>query len=250
MDPPIRHLQMMIRRLAALARGFDGSNEAIGVIHSVIASFDSNVLRHFLPGTFSRAFNSMFDKESSSSAIRYADIYKDGYCHVNLFGLLRPGLRIPLHDHPDQHAVMKVFQGSVKVRSYSIVEYDENGMELNLDEDHIFHSRFPPADSIQVRYEGETLLSSRSGQHSAALGMRKGNIHEVISLEPHTYFCDFFFPNTPYCYYYCPEQPITEPLVPGQPIVMQRIRCPSDFHCEKIDFPSFPEFNFTPTDDS
>ncbi|CAL2044176.1 unnamed protein product [Caenorhabditis brenneri] len=246
MDSPLRHLQMMLRNMALLAQEFDGSHRSINVIHALIDNFDSRILQQFLPGTFSRAFSSVFDiaKESSAPVIKYSDVYKDDYCHVNVFGLLRAGQRIPLHDHPDQHAIMKVFQGSLKVRSYSIVEYDENGTELNLDEEHMFHSRYPPQDSILVRYEGETVLSSRGGQHSAWLGERKGNLHEVICLEPHTYFCDFFFPNSPYCYYYRPDPSITEPLAVGSPIVMQRICCPSDFITEKLDFPSVPAFRF------
>ncbi|KAF1752563.1 hypothetical protein GCK72_019118 [Caenorhabditis remanei] len=241
MENPTRVLQMMIRRIAMLSKRFDGSPESVSIIHSVVANFDSNVLQQFLPNRFSRAVNTMFEStiKDSSGGIQYADVYKDEYCHVNTFGLSRPGLKIPLHDHPDQNAVMKVFQGSVKIRSFTILDEKSAGSE----EKEVSTSR-QEIDQIRVRYEGETVLSSRSGEiHSAVLGPKNGNIHEVVALEPHTYFCDFFFPVTPSCHYYVPVQ--LEPLVAGQTLVLQQIPCPRSFICDNMDFPSFQKFNIS-----
>lgn len=224
-----------------LSKRFDGSQESVNIIYSVVANFDSNVLQQFLPNRFSRAVNTMFEStiKNSSCGIQYADVYKDEYCHVNTFGLSRPGLKIPLHDHPDQNAVMKVFQGSVRIRSFTILDEKSEGKE----EEESSSSR-RDTDQIRVRYEGETVLSSRSGElHSTVLGPKNGNIHEVIALEPHTYFCDFFFPVTPSCHYYVPVQ--FEPLVTGQTLVLQQIPCPRSFICDNMDFPTFQKFNIS-----
>uniref|UniRef100_A0A1I7TYM2 2-aminoethanethiol dioxygenase n=1 Tax=Caenorhabditis tropicalis TaxID=1561998 RepID=A0A1I7TYM2_9PELO len=226
MDSPKRQLKTVLRRLASLASQFDGSQGSINSIHSVMENMDPSILQHFLPGPFTRLVSPILESRESTSGIRYADIYKDDHCLVNTFGLLKSGLKIPLHDHPNQNAVMKVYQGSVAIRSFTLVNQ-------NLDSTN---------RSILVEYEGELILSSKSDQQTAVLGPKKGNIHEVVSLEPHTYFCDFFFPNTPECFYYRPDRPI-ETFTIGQEITLIRTRCPRDFFCDPMNFPSFPEFD-------
>lgn len=83
----------------------------------------------------------------------------------------KSGLKIPLHDHPNQHAVMKVYQGSVKIRSFSIIDCDES----DDDDEGGGAASSSSASPVRVRYEGEIVLSSGSEQqHSAVLGPRNG----------------------------------------------------------------------------
>ncbi|CCD72445.1 Cysteine dioxygenase [Caenorhabditis elegans] len=236
MDSPARHLQMAIRKIALLSRSFDGSAESINIIQSIVNNFDSRIFQRLIPGRISRVIQTL---RKETSGIRYADVYQDDYCHVNTFGLLKSGLKIPLHDHPNQHAVMKVYQGSVKIRSFSIIDCDES----DDDDEGGGAASSSSASPVRVRYEGEIVLSSGSEQqHSAVLGPRNGNIHEVTSLEPHTYFCDFFIANSPNCNYYRVDES-SEPLVAGKSAILNRIRCPSDFYCDIMDFPSFEKFD-------
>ncbi|CAI2354275.1 unnamed protein product [Caenorhabditis sp. 36 PRJEB53466] len=180
---------------------------------SVLRKFTAR-RKQFIPGRLSRAVRSVLDTTiKPSSGIYYADVYQDEYCHINAFGLTKVGSRIPLHDHPSQHAVMKIFRGSVKIRSFTVIpdeEKDSDDSDASSTKGH-----------LNARYEGETVVSSDSEPHWAVLEPTKGNIHEVICLEQHTYFCDFFVPNTPVCYYYRVVDN-EKPPVSGQ--VMEKLR--------------------------
>ncbi|XP_045475382.1 2-aminoethanethiol dioxygenase [Harmonia axyridis] len=62
--------------------------------------------------------NVIWEKPNKAPAT-YVHIYEDLNITVGIF-VLKPGLLLPLHDHPDMHGLIKVIHGKVKITSYSL----------------------------------------------------------------------------------------------------------------------------------
>ncbi|CAB3397880.1 unnamed protein product [Caenorhabditis bovis] len=146
-------------------------------IASEINCMDSFNFRHILPPP-KMVFTAPYEKQP---AVQYTDIYRDDFIHGNIFGLMKKGNKVPLHDHPNMSGVMKVITGSILLRTYSILQTirDEGN---------------PWGRNAIVRFDGEKIISSRDQVHSTFLDAQRGNIHEVIALEDNSYFLDVFLP--------------------------------------------------------
>ena len=146
-----------------------------------------------------------------------ADVYADADVCASVFGMLRAGGRIPLHDHARSYGFIRVLRGRVRIRSYSWLPADEERALVNA-------ARSLPLNTWPLRYEGEgrtwsvararlgdvcqrsasacpiagerTFDASGVGRASAvaALSPCAGNVHEVEALDDGTAFFDLLVP--------------------------------------------------------
>lgn len=61
------------------------------------------------------------DPDSVTNPVGYMEVFKDKYVMINVF-VFKQFSKIPLHDHPLMHGVLKVLSGKVKLTSYSLTD--------------------------------------------------------------------------------------------------------------------------------
>lgn len=60
--------------------------------------------------------------------VTYILVYENKNVSIGLF-VLRNGSKIPFHDHPNMHGLLKVIYGKVKIQSYTAKEMDYENLE-------------------------------------------------------------------------------------------------------------------------
>lgn len=58
-------------------------------------------------------------KRKNKAPVTYVDIYDDPNLSVGIF-ILKPGMKLPLHDHPHMYGLIKVIAGVIKITSFSL----------------------------------------------------------------------------------------------------------------------------------
>ena len=56
-----------------------------------------------------------------SPPVTYINIYEDLYVTIGIF-VLKPGEKLPLHDHPQMYGILKVIAGTARIQSYTVVK--------------------------------------------------------------------------------------------------------------------------------
>jgi len=114
-------------------------------------------------------------KIRSRSGVAYQEIYGGGDMTVCIF-LMRKGARIPAHDHPGMHVFGRLLFGSMRVKSWDLI--DEDPGELK-------------DAPLEAYYYGAQVLGPHPSTYG--LGPEEGNIHEIEAVED----CAFFDILTP-----------------------------------------------------
>ncbi|PSN50528.1 2-aminoethanethiol dioxygenase [Blattella germanica] len=145
-------------------------------------------------------------RDSKRPPVTYIKIYEDPYVSIGIF-VLRPGEKLPLHDHPQMYGILKVIAGTVKVQSYSIVNnLPLAGKVLYLVGDKTPHRlsaiKFPP-------------VTVNENSTACYLTPEEQNLHEISSVDGAAAFLDILAP--PYdandagaeqtCHYFKEEKP-------------------------------------------
>lgn len=110
-----------------------------------------------------------------SAPVTYIDILEHPCLTINMF-VLRPGSKLPLHDHPHMYGICKVIQGKVRIRSFT------------LDPD----QKFNKDKRVTAAIESEMIVTDSC--ESVLLTPRKGNIHEIRAHDGGAAFVDILAP--------------------------------------------------------
>lgn len=121
-------------------------------------------------------------KIKDKAPVTYMKIYEDHAVSVGVF-ILSPGMKLPLHDHPEMYGLIKVLAGTVRLKSFS-VQYSE------LDQFELGHSLYPPI--ITAECTGKELVNSASS--CCTLEPTKSNLHEIESVDGPAAFLDILSP--------------------------------------------------------
>ena len=158
-----------------------------------------------------------FDPDSGQAPVTFIDIWKDEHFSMSIF-ILKPGTRLPMHDHPGMHGLIRVIHGRMNVSSYSLLERRcGDGFEP-------LHSS-GDGESYSAR-KGDVFtaheLSVSSGDtvdvnsETIVLTPLEGNVHEICTTDGAAAFFDILAP--PYddhrygshqCHYYR-ELPVSQ----------------------------------------
>ena len=85
--------------------------ELMGRLTSHDVNFDSGLVSDPTP----------FDPDCGLAPVTFIDMWKDEHFSMSIF-VLKPGTRLPLHDHPGMHGLIRVIHGHMNVSSYSLLE--------------------------------------------------------------------------------------------------------------------------------
>ncbi|XP_077992341.1 2-aminoethanethiol dioxygenase-like [Glandiceps talaboti] len=123
-----------------------------------------------------------------SAPVTYMHIWEDEYFTMGIF-LLKHGSRIPLHDHPGMHGLLKILYGNIHVRCYDKVDSRSLGVpEIS---GGFYRSKYTK-NLIPGKFASEQLLDSESGAFE--LGSNEKNYHDIEAVDGPAAFLDILGP--------------------------------------------------------
>ncbi|KAH8874962.1 2-aminoethanethiol dioxygenase [Schistosoma japonicum] len=134
------------------------------------------------------------DSNISAAPVAYVHIMENEVFSMGIF-ILRPGSRIPLHDHPGMYGILKVLTGSVRCRSFTRLKNVKSTTDLGNYEPSLScfgGSKWQLTDLIIVQPHQDTVLSP---DHSPCLLFPiEGNLHEITPVDGPAVFLDILAP--------------------------------------------------------
>lgn len=139
-------------------------------------------------------------KRQNKAPVTYVDIYDNPNLSVGIF-ILKPGMKLPLHDHPHMYGLIKVIAGAIKITSFSLnteATRRAGGDRFNANTPWSFVINLFAGDEHFFRNEltaelnCEMLATPDTG--SCVLEPDKGNLHEIESVGGPAAFIDILSP--------------------------------------------------------
>lgn len=122
----------------------------------------------------------------NKAPVTYVDIYEDCNLTVGIF-ILKPGMKLPLHDHPHMYGLIKVIAGKIKITSYSLnTEKTKKVMKNYLSEGDVNRRPLLAEKSYEILADSNT--------ESCLLEPDKRNLHEIESIGGPAAFIDILSP--------------------------------------------------------
>lgn len=198
-----------------------------------------------------------FNPNRDGAPVTYMQIYEDLDLTICVF-ILKRGVRLPLHDHPDMCGLLKVVHGMVSIQSYTFspetnseATNGDTGAPTLQNPDTGMPTPRPPGFLhtrvlAATKHPTQTVTAS---QPACQLSPGANNVHEIHSVDGPAAFLDILSP--PYgtderlgyerdCHYYKEVGGSSTGLqdgVSGQPSVfLYRVETPSDFWCDQADY--------------
>lgn len=152
---------------------------------------------HFDESLISR--KTPFNPASGEAPVTYVDIWEDDHFSMSIF-VLKPGTRLPMHDHPGMHGLIRVIHGQVNVFSYSVVEEKSRFLSSDIVTRRIStgsRSRYAKVGwTCTAKLQSEAPLGDRVDVKSQPLLLTPtvGNIHEIRTIDEPAAFFDILAP--------------------------------------------------------
>jgi len=136
---------------------------------------------------------------SGEAPVTYIDIWRDEYFSMSMF-VLKPGTRLPLHDHPGMYGLIRVLHGQMLVRSYNVIDEIQSDQPLrNLVSRKSLRTR-ERSSKLGRLFKAKLLSGSASGDcvdvnsHPLLLTPTVGNIHDIHAVSEPVAFLDIIAP--------------------------------------------------------
>lgn len=175
---------------------FDSNVKSLeGVIHQLKCK-DINLNLDKLDAKF-------WSKESKVS-FYCMDVYLDKLLTMKVY-ILKPGTKIPLHDHPNMHGFIKILDGKVRIASYSetTLKVMTTTTSLNKNKNKFAKTKENVAESKESKEntEPQPLYVTKMTENVfdpksrvSILTPRKGNFHEIECMDKPAAFFDLLAP--------------------------------------------------------
>ncbi|GIY75236.1 2-aminoethanethiol dioxygenase [Caerostris darwini] len=139
---------------------------------------------------------------SKIAPVTYIEVAENPTFSMGIF-VLRSGAKIPLHDHPDMHGVLKVIHGTVKITSYSALANVPSDYKLpqvvSNEKEKIQRDALIP---VEKHFSGNVT----DKDEPCVLKPMEGNYHEICAVGGCAAFLDILAPpydmNERDCHYY------------------------------------------------
>ncbi|XP_052773928.1 2-aminoethanethiol dioxygenase-like [Mya arenaria] len=175
--------------------------------------------------------------------VTYVRIVEHKIMTVAIF-ILREGKKLPLHDHPGMHGLIKVVHGSLNVKTYSALDQSMYQIPTSSEEDlHEKYGRKIPV--VPAKLEGT--WTCNESDDCMILTPQSGNLHEITAVNGTAAFLDFLSP--PYCHErfsrdgYRPCNYFSESdSAQSDPDVkyIMPISAPRDYWCDEVEYTGPP----------
>ncbi|KAF7255437.1 hypothetical protein EG68_07700 [Paragonimus skrjabini miyazakii] len=134
------------------------------------------------------------DASVYAAPVAYVHIMENEVFSMGIF-VLRPGSRIPLHDHPGMYGVLRVVYGSLRCRSFSRLRNISANTNLGYPKStysKLSDSRWQLSDLIVARPHQDAILTPDSP--TQLLAPDEGNLHEITPVDGPAVFLDILAP--------------------------------------------------------
>lgn len=164
-----------------------------------LSSSDVNFNRDLVNTSFTKTLFSSFI--SNSAPVTYISIHEDEDFSIGIFAL-KNSTKIPLHDHPSMHGIIKVIHGTINVHSYSALPRDRQYILPNEVAKRV--TGWKRNFLVPTLYHGDTTVTS-DVQETGLLTPHEHNYHEISTVNGSAAFVDILAPpynNDRECHYY------------------------------------------------
>ncbi|GFT97372.1 2-aminoethanethiol dioxygenase [Nephila pilipes] len=174
------------------------------------------------------------NESKRKAPVTYIEVAENQTFSMGIF-LLRNGARIPLHDHPGMHGVLKVIQGTVKITSFSALSNVPS--DTKVPQDVISQLKTGQIDHL-IPVEKHTSGNVTDKDEPCVLKPKEGNFHEICAVGGTAAFLDILAP--PYdlkerdCHYYISAE--TKKTDSEVKCWLARTAPPEDFWCESAPY--------------
>lgn len=214
------------RRTDAFSEQLTNLRDLMNHITKVEVNFNSQLVKN----------KEVYQAESGGKPpVTYVHLWEDDVFSMGIF-VLRNGAKIPLHDHPGMHGLIKVLEGKAKLNYYSDLSVNEIPVEV-----------LPQLHPWQIQM---TRVVSKCKEEEVnaddvpcLLTPDEGNVHEVCAVDGPMAFLDILSPpydNVRKCHYYKTLSPVsTDNRTTQGASNLEGIVClietaqPHDFYCDQ-----------------
>jgi len=170
----------------------------------------------------------------------YTGIYEpdSALLSMSLFSLRDADSRLPLHDHPGIHGLIKVVRGRIRLFHYSWL--DPLAERQLLAPASLRSGRNKFGGLRPAKYEGTSILSPEDS--ACLLEPTKGNVHSIEPVDETATFFDLLIPSycPPIrdCHYYeiAQDDQKQSPESTNDIVWLRRIGIPSSYYCDCLPF--------------
>lgn len=233
----IRSLQEALTAIRASDLNIETTRDQEGVEQDLASSPAASPPSAAAGGDFAR-----------TAPVGYMHIFEDGVMTMGVF-IIREGGRIPLHNHPGMHGLLKVLYGNIKIKTFSTVT--EDWAKFPAPQFEGFPANEPPKSHLLVptRLGIDQYLTSSS--EAAVLTPREENYHSLESVGGTAAFLDILSP--PYdpvigrdCYYFKELKALETTSSSIQTSAdnksstiswLMEVSQPDEFWCDEVDYP-------------
>lgn len=178
------------------------------------------------------SFNEAATWESQNKApCTYIEIFENQNFNMGIF-IIKPGFKMPLHDHPHMHGLLKVISGNARIKSFTKIKPDEEKNSTSLQKNIEMNSK-----SFLTEISDNKMCDANS--ESCVLTPEDSNYHEIEAINGPSAFLDILAP--PYstfkdnkvreCRYYKVIQEINPKLAQ-----LEEMPSPKWFYCDQAPY--------------
>ncbi|XP_032523536.1 2-aminoethanethiol dioxygenase [Danaus plexippus] len=181
-------------------------------------------------------------KKPNKAPCTYIEVFQNSLVNMSIF-VLKPGFRMPLHDHPHMYGLLKVISGAVRIRSFTEYPVTEsiNAIDFAI---RVKHEAARLTQGIHKRRRFFAKISQDNVCHensdTCVLTPTISNYHEIEALNMPAAFFDILSP--PYdtlieevgprrCRYYYVANEISTNVVE-----LQETSVPECFYCDQAPY--------------
>lgn len=121
----------------------------------------------------------------------YISVYEDSHVTVGIF-IVKPGEKLPLHDHPQMYGILKVIAGTLKIQSYTVVSNNTDIDSPSAGGRRLFPYTRTKNQTLSAMKLPEVIVSENNG--ACVLTPTERNLHEIYSVGAAAAFLDILSP--------------------------------------------------------
>lgn len=181
-------------------------------------------------------------RKPNKAPCTYIEVFQDSHMNMSIF-VLKPGFKMPLHDHPHMHGLLKVIAGAVRIRSFSEYPLTER-VDMAEFERRAVQEAARLAQGVhkyrKLFAQITTDTICRQNASTCVLTPTISNYHEIEALEMPAAFFDILAPpyNTliegigpRHCRYYQVSNEVSTNVVE-----LNEVAVPECFHCDQAPY--------------